>query len=146
MEQSSTQIHKDDLRFTLERVREDAKSTIQLEKDVQDLGQIMEDLASLVHAQHDMVDSIEEHVEMASHQVLEGNQQLKKALSNKNAQVPLAAAAVGATVVGGPVGFAAGSVVVGTIAAVGGAVAGLFSGRWIKKSAQESTVLPSSNS
>ena len=91
-----------------------------------------------------MVDSIEEHIEMTTHHVHEGHQQLKKALANKNAQVPIAAAAVGATAVGGPIGFAAGSVALGTIAAVGGAVAGLFGGKWIKKNVQESTKVSTS--
>ncbi|KAE9554107.1 hypothetical protein FO519_002696 [Halicephalobus sp. NKZ332] len=143
--QSTIEKHRDDLRFKLTKAKEDAEATARLARDIEDLNQVMEDLATLVHCQHDMVDSIEEHIEMTTHHVHEGNQQLKKALASKNAQVPLAAAAVGATAAGGPVGFAAGSVVLGTVAAVGGAVAGLFGGRWIKKSVQESTKVTTSD-
>ena len=125
-------------------------------QDIEDLNQVMEDLAALVHvgfrnciyiilicilfqSQHDIVDSIEEHVELAAHEMQSGNRELKKALANKNAQVPLAAAAIGATAAGGPVGFVAGSAALGIVAGIGGAVAGIFGGRFLKKHAQDST-------
>jgi uncharacterized protein YcfJ len=51
-------------------------------------------------------------------------------------------AAVGATAVGGPVGFAAGSAALGIMAGVGGALAGIFGGRVLKKQAQEARKIP----
>lgn len=39
--------------------------------------------------QHDMVESIEEHVERSSQAVQSGQQQLKKAVTTKNAKYPL---------------------------------------------------------
>jgi hypothetical protein len=137
--QTSAQKHVGDLQFKLERAKEDAEVTKKLAQDIEDLNQVMEDLAALVHSQHDIVDSIEEHVELAAYKVESGNRELKKALANKNAQVPLAAAAVGATAVGGPVGFVAGSAALGIMAGVGGAIAGIFGGRLLKKQAQEAT-------
>uniref|UniRef100_A0AC34GNG9 t-SNARE coiled-coil homology domain-containing protein n=1 Tax=Panagrolaimus sp. ES5 TaxID=591445 RepID=A0AC34GNG9_9BILA len=197
VEQTQTQAekHVGDLQFKLERAKEDADATKKLAQDIEDLNQVMEDLAALVHSQHDIVDSIEEHVELATYKVESGNRELKKALASKNAQVPLAAAAIGATAAGGPVGFSqhdivdsieehvelatykvesgnrelkkalasknaqvplaaaaigataaggpvgfvAGSAALGIVAGIGGAVAGLFGGRLLKKQAQEAT-------
>uniref|UniRef100_A0A914Z5N1 t-SNARE coiled-coil homology domain-containing protein n=1 Tax=Panagrolaimus superbus TaxID=310955 RepID=A0A914Z5N1_9BILA len=146
VEQTQTKAQKDvgDLQFKLERAKEDAEATKKLTQDIEDLNQVMEDLAALVHSQHDIVDSIEEHVELATYKVESGNRELKKALASKNAQVPLAAAAIGATAAGGPVGFVAGSAALGIVAGIGGAVAGIFGGRLLKKQAQEATKLPTS--
>ncbi|VDN43961.1 unnamed protein product [Gongylonema pulchrum] len=86
----------------------------------------MEQLAQLVHAQHDVVDSIEEHIEMAHLDVRSAHRDLKKAQAAQTAKYPLVAAAVGGAALGGPVGIAAGSTVAGIFAALGGAVAGQF--------------------
>ena len=47
--QTAMEKHKDDLKFKLERAREDAEATAKLAKDIDDLNQVMEDLATLVH-------------------------------------------------------------------------------------------------
>ena len=50
--QTAMEKHKDDLKFKLERAREDAEATAKLAKDIDDLNQVMEDLATLVHVSY----------------------------------------------------------------------------------------------
>uniref|UniRef100_A0A7E4VQE7 t-SNARE coiled-coil homology domain-containing protein n=1 Tax=Panagrellus redivivus TaxID=6233 RepID=A0A7E4VQE7_PANRE len=143
--QTDAQARAEEARLRVLRAKEDSEAIKQVARDIEDLNQVMEDLATLVHCQHDMVDSIEDHVEKATYQVHSGNQQLKKALANKNAQVPIVAAGVGAAAAGGPVGIVAGSAVLGVVAGIGGAVAGLFGGRFIKNQVKKSTEVPSND-
>uniref|UniRef100_A0A1I8AQH4 t-SNARE coiled-coil homology domain-containing protein n=1 Tax=Steinernema glaseri TaxID=37863 RepID=A0A1I8AQH4_9BILA len=131
--QTQKQVKMDQLRLEMEQRKADAEAHQSLQRDITDLNYIMEDLARLVHQQHDMVDSIEEHVEKSHQHVQQGHQQLKKAVAAKSAKYPLIAAAVGSVALGGPIGVAAGSAVAGVFAAVGGAVAGLYGGRAIKR-------------
>lgn len=77
-----------------------------------------------MQSQHEVVDSIEEHIEKAQLDVHSAHKNLKKAQAAQTAKYPMVAAAVGGVAVGGPVGFAAGSAVAGVIAALGGAAAG----------------------
>ncbi|CAJ0928882.1 unnamed protein product, partial [Mesorhabditis belari] len=123
-----------DLKMKLEETKRMTEESRRLETDIEDLNEIFNQLQTLVYQQHDMVDSIEEHVEQARNDVGRGNEQLKSALKSKNAKVPIITAVVGGLALGGPVGVAAGSMLAGTAAAVGGAFAGLYGGRWIKKS------------
>ncbi|CAD5207325.1 unnamed protein product [Bursaphelenchus okinawaensis] len=122
-----------DLKLKAEQARADAEATKKLNNDIEDLNQIMVDLAQLVHGQNEMVDSIEDQVERTVHDVNTGHRELKKAVRTKQARVPFYAAAVGSLAAGGPVAVAAGSMVAGAAAAVGGAIAGLYGGRMIKK-------------
>lgn len=46
----------------------------------------MEDLAQLVHSQHEIVDSIEEQVERSAHEVQQGNRQLKQAVRSNQGE------------------------------------------------------------
>uniref|UniRef100_A0A1I7VHH1 t-SNARE coiled-coil homology domain-containing protein n=1 Tax=Loa loa TaxID=7209 RepID=A0A1I7VHH1_LOALO len=89
-------------------------------KDAEDLNEMMMQLAQLVHIQHDVVDSIEEHIE--------------KAQTHKQSSIP---ATVGSIAMGGPVGFVAGFTVAGIFAAFGGAVAGVYSGNYFRQKVQE---------
>ncbi|TKR64151.1 hypothetical protein L596_024733 [Steinernema carpocapsae] len=145
LQQAQKQKEAQEMRLVMEQKKMEAEAHMDLQKDVQDLNFIMEDLARLVHQQHDMVDSIEAHVEKSQQQVQAGQQQLKKAVAAKSAKYPLIAAAFGGVALGGPVGVAAGSAIAGVCAAVGGAVAGLYGGRAIKRHHQnEANPSPSS--
>ncbi|VDN35990.1 unnamed protein product [Gongylonema pulchrum] len=101
--------------------------------DIEDLNEVMEQLAQLVHAQHDVVDSIEEHIERAHLDVHSAHRDLKKAQAAQTAKYPLVAAAVGGAALGGPVGIAAGSTVAGIFAALGG----LYGGRYFRRKVRE---------
>jgi len=124
-------------RLKMEQVREEAEATEHIARNIEDLNQVMVDLAQLIHNQHDMVESIEEHVERSAQAVQSGQQQLKKAVTTKNAKYPLLAATLGSVAIGGPVGLAASSTVLGAVAAIGGAVVGLYSGRALKKQVEK---------
>lgn len=50
-----------------------------IETDIVEVNQIFKDLATMVHEQGDVIDSIEANVETASYQVTEGAQQIAKA-------------------------------------------------------------------
>jgi outer membrane lipoprotein SlyB len=63
------------------------------------------------------------------HEVKAGERHLRRAVATQSAKYPIAAAAVGGVVAGGPVGIAAGSAIAGIAAAVGGAFAGKFA-KW----------------
>lgn len=137
VEQMQRQTRADSLRLRAEQAKADAEETKRLAKDIEDLNDIMVQLGQLVHVQHEVVDSIEEHVEKSRLEVQAGHNNLKKAQAANDAKVPLIAAAVGGVALGGPIGIAAGSAFAGVCAAVGGAVAGLYSGRVFKRKAQE---------
>lgn len=134
---SQKQLEAEAMRLRIEQAREDAEETKRLASNIEDLNEIMLELGQLVHAQHEVVDSIEEHVERTRQHVEEGHKHLKKAVASQNAKVPLVAAAVGGVALGGPVGFAAGSAVAGICTALGGAIAGFYSGLFLKKKAQD---------
>ncbi|XP_022254137.1 syntaxin-7-like isoform X2 [Limulus polyphemus] len=63
----------------VELLREREQAVKKLESDIQDVNQIFKDLASLVHEQGDIIDSIEANVESSAIQVEQGTQQLAKA-------------------------------------------------------------------
>ncbi|KFM61469.1 Syntaxin-7, partial [Stegodyphus mimosarum] len=63
----------------LELLREREAAVRKLEADIVDVNHIFTDLATLVHEQGEVVDSIEANVEQAQIQVSEGTQQLAKA-------------------------------------------------------------------
>jgi len=137
MTQATLNPKLEELRLCAEQRKMDAEASEKLAHDIDDLNQMMTDLAQLVHNQHELVDSIEESVERSVHDVQSGHQQLKKAVASNNAKYPLMAAGVGSVVIGGPAGFFASSAVVGIAAAVGGAFAGLYGGRVIKRQANK---------
>ena len=63
----------------LEDLREREQSIRKIESDIVDVNQIFKDLATMVHAQGEVIDSIEANVESAAIQVQEGASQLSKA-------------------------------------------------------------------
>lgn len=63
-------------------------------------------------------------MERSTQEVRNAHDQIKKAVSAKNAKYPLIAATLGSLSIGGPVGLAAGSAIAGAAAAIGGAFAG----------------------
>ena len=62
-----------------QELQEREKSIHQLESDIVDMNTIFKDLATMVHEQGEMVDSIEVHVSEAQVRVGEGTQQLRQA-------------------------------------------------------------------
>ncbi|KAK6039514.1 SNARE domain protein, partial [Cooperia oncophora] len=76
-----------EMKAKAEEARMTAEATAKLNKDMRDLEDIFAELATIVHEQHEIVDSIEEHVERATHDVRHGNEQLKKAIRHKTNQV-----------------------------------------------------------
>jgi len=69
----------------LQELQDREKSIHQLESDIVDMNTIFKDLATMVHEQGEMVDSIEVHVSEAQHSVTEGTSQLRQAEQYKNA-------------------------------------------------------------
>lgn len=65
----------------LEALQERERAIRQLESDIVDVNTIFKDLATMVHEQGDIVDSIESNIEAASVQVHEGTDQLRQAYS-----------------------------------------------------------------
>ncbi|EYB89231.1 hypothetical protein Y032_0234g3141 [Ancylostoma ceylanicum] len=126
-----------ELKAKAEEARMVAEATAKLNKDMRDLEDIFAELATIVHEQHDVVDSIEEHIERATHDVKHGNEQLKKAVRSKTNRATVTAAVVGGVAVGGPVGLAAGSAVAGISAGVAGLVAGIYGGKWFRNSVRK---------
>ena len=63
----------------LQELQERERSVHQLESDIVDMNTIFKDLATMVHEQGEMVDSIEVHVSEAQVRVGEGTQQLRQA-------------------------------------------------------------------
>merc|ERR1719450_159761 len=69
----------------LQELQDREKSIHQLESDIVDMNTIFKDLATMVHEQGEMVDSIEVHVSEAQVRVGEGTTQLRQAEQYKNA-------------------------------------------------------------
>lgn len=69
----------------LQELQDRERSVHQLESDIVDMNTIFKDLATMVHEQGEMVDSIEVHVSEAQVRVGEGTQQLRQAEQYKNA-------------------------------------------------------------
>jgi len=63
----------------LEQIREREEQIRQLESDIVDVNQIFKDLATMVHEQGEVIDSIEANVETAQVSVSQGNVQLSAA-------------------------------------------------------------------
>jgi len=69
----------------LKELQDRERSVHQLESDIVDMNTIFKDLATMVHEQGEMVDSIEVHVSEAQVRVGEGTSQLRQAEQYKNA-------------------------------------------------------------
>uniref|UniRef100_A0A0K0CUU8 t-SNARE coiled-coil homology domain-containing protein n=1 Tax=Angiostrongylus cantonensis TaxID=6313 RepID=A0A0K0CUU8_ANGCA len=122
-----------EMKTKAEEAKMTAEATAKLNKDMRDLEEIFAELATIIHQQHEVVDSIEEHVERAAYDIRHGNEELKKAVKNKTSHV-LTAAVVGGLCIGGPVGVAAGSAVAGISAGIAGLIAGIYGGKWFRNS------------
>lgn len=75
-QQSQLQLEEE---VDVEELREREKSIRKIESDIVDVNQIFKDLATMVHAQGEVIDSIEANVETATIQVSEGATQIAKA-------------------------------------------------------------------
>uniref|UniRef100_T1IH79 t-SNARE coiled-coil homology domain-containing protein n=1 Tax=Strigamia maritima TaxID=126957 RepID=T1IH79_STRMM len=80
--QSSIQMQMED-EVQLELMREQEKAMHELETDIVTVNEIFRDLATMVHEQGEVVDSIEAQMESTSIHVTEANQQLVKARDYK---------------------------------------------------------------
>lgn len=76
--QSQQQIQMEE-EVDVDELREREKSIRKIESDIVDVNQIFKDLATMVHAQGEVIDSIEANVESATIQVSEGASQIAKA-------------------------------------------------------------------
>jgi len=65
--------------YNVEQLQEREKAIRQLEADIGDVNEIFKDLATMVHEQGEMVDSIEANVETTAISVGEGAEQLRQA-------------------------------------------------------------------
>jgi t-SNARE complex subunit (syntaxin) len=68
----------------MEQLRLREQAIRQLESDILDVNQIFKELATMVHEQGEIVDSIEAHVESAQIEVQEGARQLERAQTYQN--------------------------------------------------------------
>lgn len=80
--QTSLQMEEE---VNMELLQEREQAVRKLEADISDVNQIFKDLATLVHEQGEVIDSIEANVEQAQIQVSEGTQQLSKAREHQAA-------------------------------------------------------------
>jgi len=81
-QQSQTQAMFDDMQDeeqAVEAIRQREQAIRQLESDILDVNQIFKELATMVHEQGEMVDSIEAHVESAQIEVSEGAREIARA-------------------------------------------------------------------
>jgi t-SNARE complex subunit (syntaxin) len=77
-QQKQSQIQMEE-EVDLEELRDREKSIRKIESDIVDVNQIFKDLATMIHAQGEVIDSIESNVETATIQVSEGATQITKA-------------------------------------------------------------------
>merc|ERR1711872_497057 len=68
----------------INQLQERERSMRQLESDITDVNTIFKDLATMVHEQGDIVDSIESNIESTSVQVTTGTEQLRQAAVYQN--------------------------------------------------------------
>jgi len=70
--------------YDVEQLQERERAVRQLESDILDVNHIFKDLATLVHDQGEVIDSIEANVESTQVRVSEGTEQLRQAETYKN--------------------------------------------------------------
>merc|ERR1712058_77206 len=68
----------------ISQLQQRERSMRQLESDITDVNTIFKDLATMVHEQGDIVDSIESNIESTSVQVTTGTEQLRQAAVYQN--------------------------------------------------------------
>merc|ERR1712066_588976 len=69
--------------YDMEHLQERQRQINQLESDILDVNTIFKDLATLVHEQGEVIDSIEANVESTHVRVQEGTEQLRQAETYK---------------------------------------------------------------
>lgn len=102
-----------------------------LHREVEDLYDMFKKFDETVHIQKDDVNVIEENIEVAHVNVIQGESNLRTALKYKKAIYPLAGALLGSCI-GGPVGFFVG-LKAGGLAAIGCGILGFTGGTVLKK-------------
>ncbi|XP_061675197.1 syntaxin-17 isoform X1 [Syngnathoides biaculeatus] len=107
-----------------------AESWENLEEDLKQLNGLATSFSVLVHSQQEKIDSIEDNVNTAAANVVEGSKSLGKAAGYKMAILPLAGALLGGALAG-PLGLLIGLKTAGA-AAVGGGALGFAGGSLVK--------------
>ncbi|XP_060936890.1 syntaxin-17 [Limanda limanda] len=108
-----------------------AESWDNLEEDLKELSGLVTEFSLLVHSQQETIDSIEDNVNTAAANVVEGTKSLGKAVGYKMALLPVAGALLGGAL-GGPLGLLVGLKAAGLAAAVGGSL-GFAGGSLVQK-------------
>merc|ERR1712136_444627 len=81
---STNQQQRMNTQILIQQLQERERSIRQLESDIVDVNTIFKDLATMVHEQGEIVDSIEANVESTTVRVHEGADQLRQAEMYKN--------------------------------------------------------------
>ncbi|KAF5280527.1 hypothetical protein FQR65_LT00278 [Abscondita terminalis] len=102
-----------------------------INKDIEDVHQIFENLQEMTVLQTESANIIESNVEHATFNIKKGFKHLIQASKLKATSFPIAGACLG-TVIGGPLGSVAG-LKIGAVAAIGFGIVGYASGRFVKK-------------
>uniref|UniRef100_G3MLL7 t-SNARE coiled-coil homology domain-containing protein n=1 Tax=Amblyomma maculatum TaxID=34609 RepID=G3MLL7_AMBMU len=114
------------------------KSWNSLRKDLQDLHHLVSSFSSLVHAQQEKVETIEENVTRADEQVAHSVRHLAQAAKLRKAMLPVTGALIGLTVAG-PVGMVLGmKVALGC--AVGAGFLGYTGGKVLQRRSEQDKV------
>ncbi|XP_034467793.1 syntaxin-17 isoform X1 [Hippoglossus hippoglossus] len=108
-----------------------AESWDNLEEDLKELSGLVTEFSLLVHSQQEKIDSIEDNVNTAAANVVEGTKSLGKAVGYKMALLPIAGALLGGAL-GGPLGLLVGLKAAGVAAALGGSL-GFAGGSLVRK-------------
>lgn len=109
-----------------------AESWDNLEEDLKELSGLVTEFSLLVHSQQEKIDNIEDNVNTAAANVVEGTKSLGKAVGYKLAVLPVAGALLGG-VIAGPLGLLAGFKAAGVAAALGGGALGFAGGNLVQK-------------
>lgn len=94
----------DDQSIVLEKRRREIQK---IERDTEELKRLFTDFYSLVKAQGEQVDSIENNIVIATHRISEGHRNMNKAMKSLTVIMPVTGCIAGA-LVGGPLGLALG--------------------------------------
>ncbi|XP_034030789.1 syntaxin-17 [Thalassophryne amazonica] len=109
-----------------------AESWDNLKEDIKELNGLVTEFSVLVHSQQEKIDRIEDNVNTAAANVVEGTKSLGKAVGYKLSVLPVAGALLG-SVLGGPLGLLAGLKAASVAVALGGGALGFAGGNLVQK-------------
>ncbi|PIK43810.1 putative syntaxin-17 [Apostichopus japonicus] len=123
------------LRRTLEETKHVEETWNKLKGDLEDVSATIQDFAQQVKQQKELTDRIEDNIDTAQTNVLQGTRSIITVSNIKNVMLPLTGALLG-TAVGGPLGLMVGYKV-GAVAAFGGGAVGFLGARIAKRKSTE---------